>query len=466
MIRLVAALIAVATSAFAQPNVLFLAIDDLNDWIEPLGGHAQAKTPNLKRLAARGVTFQRTYTAAPLCNPSRTAILFGRHPFTTGVTGNNDDWRTYESLRGVETLPVYFRNRGYWTASGGKIFHANHGGAKGAKTTAEGAPYAGRSGFNQPDAWDEGFPSRSVQLPLAPVLLGTHRNGINHHWDWGPLDHPIDETEDGQTSRWAASVLMREHEQPFFLAVGLYKPHDPQYAPARYFLEHPLEDVQLPAIKKDDLDDIPRVAKGYALSERAWKKTIEDQHKALPAAVQAYLASVTFADAMAGRILDALESSDYLDNTIIVMWSDHGYHLGEKEKYHKSTLWEESTRVPLIIVAPGVAKEGAVCERTVSLVDVYPTLLELAGLPKNDGLDGESLVPLLKDPGAKWERPAISTRRGGSYAVRTETHRYIRYGDGSEELYDHRVDPNEWENLAGHPGTAGLRARLSSYLPK
>ncbi len=354
-----------STLAAQKPNVLFIAVDDLNDWVGVLGGHPQAKTPNIDRLASQGVLFTNAHCAAPLCNPSRTAIMFGRRPTTTGVVGNMDDWRTYDSLKGVDSLPAYFKKNGYYTAAGGKIFHANHGGWRGALTHAESAPYAGRSGFGQPDAWDERFPAKTIQLPMAPVLIDSHRNGINHHWDWGPIDFKADVTEDGLSSRWAQRQLRMEHDKPFFLAVGIYRPHDPQYAPSEYFAQHPLEDVELPTIKRDDLDDIPDIAKGYTRSKQSYEAMIR-KHNALQSATQGYLASVTFADDMLGRVLLALEASRYADNTVIVLWSDHGYHIGEKEKYHKSTLWEESTRVPLIVVAPGVTAAGGRSSRPVS----------------------------------------------------------------------------------------------------
>ena len=196
-------LAAMPLSAADRPNVLLIAVDDLNDWVGCLGGHPQAKTPNIDALARKGVLFSNAHCPAPLCNPSRTALLFGKRPTTTGVVGNMDDWRTFDSLKGSESLPQLFRRNGYFTAAAGKIFHANHGGWKGALTHAEGAPYAGRSGFGQPGAWDERFPAKTIQLPMAPVLIDTHRNGINHHWDWGPIDFKADVTEDGQTSRWA-----------------------------------------------------------------------------------------------------------------------------------------------------------------------------------------------------------------------------------------------------------------------
>lgn len=446
-----------------KPNVLLIAIDDLNDWVGCLEGHPQAETPNIDALARNGVLFANAHCAAPLCNPSRTALLFGKRPTTTGVVGNGDDWRTFETLKGSESLPQFFRRNGYFTAAAGKIFHANHGGWRGALTREEGAPFAGRSGFGQPSAWDERFPAKTIQLPMAPVLIGTHRNGIDHHWDWGPIDFKADVTEDGQTSRWAARQLRLTHEQPFFLAVGIYRPHDPQYAPSEYFDEHPLETVELPTILSTDLEDIPAVAKRHVSTANSYEAMIR-KHGALRSATRGYLASVTFADAMVGRVLDALESSQYASNTIVVLFSDHGYHIGEKQKYHKSTLWEESTRVPLIIAAPGAMNPGGVSRRAVSLIDIYPTLTALADLEPPADLDGESLVPLLLDPAAARISPALTSRQGRHHAIRTDRWRYIRYADGAEELYDHESDPTEWRNLSANPVHAETKRRLSAAM--
>lgn len=459
------ALLSVAAVAQDRPNVLLIAVDDLNDWVGCMGGHPQAQTPNIDGLARQGVLFSNAHCAAPLCNPSRTALLFGKRPTTTGVVGNMDDWRKFDSLKNSESLPQLFRRNGYFTAAAGKIFHANHGGWRGALTHAEGAPYAGRSGFGQPEAWDERFPAKTIQLPMAPVLIDTHRNGINHHWDWGPIDFKADVTEDGQSSKWAVRQLRAEHDKPFFLAVGIYRPHDPQYAPSEYFDEHPLADVELPTILASDLDDVPQVAQRHVRAANNYEAMIR-KHNALQSATRGYLAAVTFADAMIGRILRALASSQYNDNTIVVLFSDHGYHIGEKQKYHKSTLWEESTRVPLIIRSPGVGTSGTVSTRAVSLIDLYPTLAELASLGSPADLDGESLVPLLNDPDAPRSTPAMTTRQGQHHSVRTDRWRYIRYGDGSEELYDHASDPMEWKNLAADGTHEAMRQRLAAELDR
>ena len=458
-------LTAISGLAQQRPNVLLIAVDDLNDWVGCMAGHPQAQTPNIDGLAKQGILFANAHCAAPLCNPSRTALLFGKRPTTTGVVGNMDDWRKFDSLRGSESLPQFFRRNGYFTAAAGKIFHANHGGWRGALTHAEGAPYAGRGGFGQPEAWDERFPAKTIQLPLAPVLIDTHRNGINHHWDWGPIDFKADMTEDGQISRWAVRQLRAEHDKPFFLAIGIYRPHDPQYAPSEYFDEHPLADVELPTILDTDLDDIPEIAQRHVRSPNSYEAMIR-KHNALQSATRGYLASVTFADAMIGRVLNALAASKYAANTIVVLFSDHGYHIGEKQKYHKSTLWEEVTRVPLIVRAPGIGTPGGVSKRAVSLVDIYPTLAALTTLSPPTDLDGESLLPLLQDPSAPRSAPALTTRQGQHHAIRTDRWRYIRYGDGSEELYDHETDPMEWKNLAVETAHVATKQRLSAVLDR
>ena len=444
--------------------MLFIAVDDLNDWVGCLAGHPQAKTPNIDRLATEGVLFANAHCAAPLCNPSRTALLFGKRPTTTGVVGNNDDWRTFASLKGSESLPQFFRRNGYFTAAAGKIFHANHGGWRGALTREEGAPYAGRSGFGQPEAWDERFPAKTIQLPMAPVLIDTHRNGINHHWDWGPIDFKADVTEDGQTSRWAVRQLRATHSKPFFLAVGIYRPHDPQYAPSEYFDEHPLAGVELPTILSSDLDDVPPIAKRYTRSANSYEAMIR-KHDALQSATRGYLASVTFADAMIGRVLDALRASPYADNTVVgTLLRPRLSHRGEREVSQEHSLGGIHARAPGDRRLPGASVRGGISQRAVSLIDLYPTLVELAGLTPPSGLDGESLTPLLADPKASRDTPAVTTKQGQHHAIRTDRWRYIRYGDGSEELYDHRVDPMEWNNLADEESHDATRRRLQAQM--
>ena len=452
--------------AQSRPNVLFVAVDDLNDWVGCLGGHPQAKTPNIDRLADRGMLFTNAHCTASLCNPSRASVMTGTLPTTNGVHGNQQDWRQSPYLEGHKTLPQYFREHGYWTGGCGKIYHANHGCECGALNGGHG----GLRGFNHPPSWTERFPSLSQQLPQLAVPTGRNFTGLDiWHWDWGPIDVPDAATEDGQAADWAAEVLeQRSHDsnRPFFLAVGLYSPHGPWYCPPPYFDAHPLSDVELPQLNPaDDLDDVPAIAKRYVRNRTANLHARVTENDLYEQAIQAYLAQITFADAMLGKILDSLDKNHADQETIVVLWSDHGWHLGEKQKWHKGTNWEEGTRVPLIVVAPGVAEPGASCDEPVSLVDLYPTLLELCGLPTYDRLDGQSLVRQLHDPDSPTARPAYTINGGRHQSVRSKRWRYIRYEDGSEELYDHDGDPTEYRNLAADPKFADVKQELAAAFP-
>ncbi len=425
-----------AQPAGSRPNVLFVAIDDLRDWTGFLAGHPDVKTPNLDRLAQRSIKFTRAYCAAPACNPSRASLLTGLRPSTTGVYHNNQPWRP--ALPNAVTLPEHFMAAGYHVAGGGKIFHG---------------------GTNDHKYWHEYFDQRKDPQPAnTPV------NGIRNaqHFDWGPVDVDDDAMSDYQVVSWAQKFLASKQEKPFFLAVGLYRPHLPWYVPKKYFDKFPLESVKLPEVKEDDLDDVPEAGRKMARPEGDHRRVLESKN--WEKAVQGYLASIAFADAQIGRLLDALESSPYADNTLIVLWGDHGWHLGEKQHWRKFALWEEATRVPLLVSLPG-QKSGQECPRTVNLVDLYPTLIELCNLPAKE-LDGVSLVPLLKNPQAPWDRPSLTTHGRNNHAVRSERWRYIRYADGSEELYDHEQDPKEWKNLAGDPQYSQIKASLAKYLPQ
>ena len=436
------------------PNVLFIAVDDLNDWIEPLGGHPQARTPSLSRLAGEGVLFTRAYTPSPSCNPSRTALLTGKHTSSSGMYSNYQWWR--QVMPDAVTLPRYFGDNGYWAAGAGKIFHNNQ---------------------PDPGSWDDYFPSFEQHMPSSPRPGGEDTVNMPAFpdmygaFDWAPLDVPDEEMGDYRSVAWATEQLQRQHEKPFFLAVGIYRPHLPWYVPRKYFDMFPLDEVQLPQRIEDDLEDVPE--RGVEIAHRGG-----NYHEHVLAAdqwregVQGYLASIAYADAMVGRLLDALDASTHAQDTIVVLWSDHGWQLGEKEHWRKFALWENLTRVVLIFrvpegtgALPGGTPAGARSGRTVSLLDLYPTLVELGGLPNGEGLDGRSLVPLLRDPDAAWDRPVISTYQFGEYAIRDERFRYISYIDGSEELYDLEADPEEWNNLAGDSRYADAKARLEALLP-
>jgi arylsulfatase A-like enzyme len=436
------------------PNVLFIAVDDLNDWIEPLEGHPQAITPNLARLAAEGMLFTRAYTPSPSCNPARTALMTGLHPSTSGMYSNYQMWR--EVLPDAVTLSRYFGNHGYWVAGAGKIFHNN-----------------------QPDprSWDAYFPSLENHMPSDPRPPG--QGPVNMPvfpdmytaFDWSTLDVPDEEMGDYKSVDWVIEQLGREHDRPFFLAAGIYRPHLPWYVPRSYFEQHPVESVQLARVIGNDLEDVPE--RGVEIARRGG-----DYHAHVLAAgqqreaTQGYLASITFADVMVGRLLDALDRSAYAQNTIVVLWSDHGWQLGEKEHWRKFALWENTSRVVLmfrvpkgVVGLPDGTQAGTRSGRTVSLLDLFPTLVDLAGLPPKAGLDGSSLAPLLSAPAAPWDRPVLTSYEFGEYSVRDERWRYIRYIDGSEELYDHQVDPEEWTNLAADRAYAEVKARLARSIP-
>jgi arylsulfatase A-like enzyme len=443
------------TAADSQrPDILFIAVDDLNDWIGPLGGHPQTRTPNLDRLAARGITFTNAHSPSAMCNPSRTALLTGLRPSTSGVYTNAPDWRTEPAFADAITLPRFFRENGYTTYGGGKIFHAH--------TFSAGA----NAGYNDQHAWDGFYPSLEFQLPeeIRPFNYPLNGNPRMPLFDWAPILADDRAMGDGQVVAYVAEKLAADMEGPRFLAAGIFRPHLPWYVPQQWFDLHPLEQIQLPAVLENDMADIPVPGlRAEFQADRLHDWILESGR--WDEAVQGYLASISFADAMIGRLLDALDRSGRADNTIIVLFGDHGYHLGEKSRWRKSTLWERATHTPLIIVAPGVAEPGSRSSRVVSLMDIYPTLAELVGFEAPDYVEGESLVPLLIDPDADRETPVVSTYRYNNHAVITEQYRYIRYADGNEELYDCVADPNEWHNLADDRSLRHVKRELARWIP-
>ena len=443
----------------APPDILFISIDDLNDWVGPLDGHPQAKTPNMDRLAERGMTFTNAHSTSAMCNPARTALMTGLSAATTGVYVNQPDWRTVEIIQDIRTIPGYFQDAGYTTYGAGKLFHSS--------TFSAWAYY----GYNDTTAWDAYYPSLDRQIPdeIRPHVLPANDNPLTVRVDWAPIFADDRAMGDGQVVAWSARQLLTDTGGPRFDAVGIYRPHLPWYLPQKYFDLYPLDAVELPPVLENDLDDISEIARmqgtttgspmeihQWALEAGVWKD-----------GVQAYLASISFADAMLGQVLDALEQSGRTDDTIIVMWSDHGFHLGEKARWRKQTLWRESTRIPLIVVAPGITQPGSRSNAPVSLLDLYSTLTELAGLPTPDHVEGLSLLPLLEDPAATLERGGVVTTFGyRNHAVSSERYRYIVYSDGSEELYDLESDPHEWTNRATDPALSAVKAELMDWLPR
>jgi arylsulfatase A-like enzyme len=424
--------------AAEKPNVLFVAVDDLNDWVGHLGGHPQARTPNIDRLARMGVTFTRAYCAAPVCNPSRAALMSGLRPGTTGCYDNGQDWKRV--IPTSQTLTTQFLKAEYGVFGAGKIYHAN---------------------AHRPGEWTDYF------LPAG----GDHGHGKPHPTANGdgiggikfkPLTDDS-KLPDEATIDYGIKQLAARHAKPFFLAVGLHKPHMPWDVPKKYYDLFPLDTIVLPPHTAHDLDDVPpagvKLAKpngdhAAVLKSGRWKD-----------AVQAYLATISYCDAQIGRLLDAYDASPAKANTVIVFWGDHGWHLGEKEHWRKFALWEEATRMPYIWVAPGVTTPGGVCDRPVDLMSVYPTLCALCGVSKPGNVEGANIRPLLADPKAKWETPAVTTYHRNNHTVRSERWRYIRYADGGEELYDHDGDPNEWHNLAADPKLAAVKAELAKAFP-
>jgi arylsulfatase A-like enzyme len=432
-----------------RPNVLFIAVDDLNDWMGCLGGHPQSVTPHFNDLAMRGVLFEKAYSAAPVCNPSRASLMTGHRPWTTGVYNNEPYFRDNPKFRDVKTIPQHFADHGYSTHGGGKIFHS---------------PVGDKA--DQVSFQNNYFPKCGTPKPKKTMQHGVvwpseyQRAGL---WDWGPLDVSEEECQDWQLTDAAGSILNRDHDAPFFLACGIFRPHLPWFAPQKYFDKYPLENIILPRTITDDLADLPpegvRMAGGNKhaaiLKANAW-----------PNAVQGYLAATSFADACLGNLLHQLDNSPYRDNTVVVLWGDHGWSLGEKEHWSKFTMWEESCRNPMMFTAPGVTPVHGRCSRPVSLIDIYPTLCDLCNVPHRDGLEGRSILPLLEQPGREWEYPAISTRLFNNHTVRDERWRYIRYNSGAEELYDHANDEMEWNNLAEQAQYRPVMDRLRQWLPK
>ena len=449
-----------------RPDVLFIAIDDLNDWVGVLGGHPQTKTPNIDALAARGMLFVNAHTPGTSCNPARTAILTGFKPATTGIYNNVADWRKVDQLQAVGTLPRHFREHGYRTLGAGKIFHAHTYDA------------SGFSGYNDAEGWEAFYPGIQRQLPdeVVPAIRPANGNPsvagatVEHRafvgFDWSPVVTDDAAIGDGQVVSWARRQLTEESGAPRFLAVGIYRPHLPWYVPQKYFDMHPLAEVKVPPTIENDLRDVPDIA------ERIRNLDGEENHRWIREegvwknGVQGYLASISFADAMVGWLIDALDRSGRANETIIVLWADHGFHLGEKERWRKWTLWQRTTHVPFIVVAPGVTDPGSRTAKPVSLMDIYPTLTELTGVETPEHLEGKSLVPLLRNPDAAWDHAAVTNNGYREHSVRGERYRYTLHADGTEELYDVSADPHEWENLAEVPSLEGVKRRLAAWLPE
>jgi len=491
-------------STSAKPNVLFIISDDLNDWVLHPPGHPKAKTPNMDRLRQRSVSFTNAHVVVPVCGPSRKCLFSGLYPQTINDYGFGA-WGANPALKNSVPLPLHFRNNGYNSYGTGKLLHR---GAEGDFYSEYGIgpdygpwPWRGKGKvMNTPnptqfEEWKEHLPvnmhrdlnyGRLSDVPEwkagafedMPGAKGWYYENAKpfRYVDGDDRDKMPDEI----SVEWAIDILKKKHERPFFLGVGFIRPHTPLYAPKKYFDMFPVADIELPPYLKDDLEDCASVLRerwqwGYkkyealiaAGGEKAWKEW-----------VQGYLACVAFVDDQVGEVLDALDNSEYRDNTIVVLTGDNGYHVGEKDCIQKWHLWDESTRVPLFIHVPGSAKNGRRCDHPVSLIDMYPTLTDLCGLDGNPNksrsnmpLEGYSLRPFLENPKCKdWDGPSVAlmaigdNNAGPHFSVRSRRYRYTLCGNGQEELYDHKKDPNEWTNLADNTEYVKTKMRLRKGL--
>ena len=427
-------------SGITRPNFLFLPIDDLNDWIGALGTNANVKTPNIDALAARGMLFTNAHAQAPICSPSRASLMSGLHPHQTGLYGQVRDANLRGAIEAVSPTPFlteYLKDNGYYTAGRGKLFH-------------QGAP-AG--------TFHEYFREGDFG-PKPPKRMKWESNRT--HTDWGPFPAADADMLDFKTAMWGADWLSRTQQEPFFLGLGMVRPHVPWHAPQKWFDLYPLEEIELPPWLETDMEDIP--AAGIALTSVPQMPTIEwaiEDNEWRPI-LQAYLASISFVDYCIGIAIDALMASAYADNTYIILFSDHGYHLGEKSRFAKMSLWERSTRVPIIVTGPNI--EAGQTNAPVGLVDLYPTIVDLAGLPANSSNSGRSLMPFLTGKGEE-RAPITSVYGKDNFAVIDERYRYIRYENGDEELYDHMNDPHEWNNISNDPKYEVIKRRLAESIP-
>jgi arylsulfatase A-like enzyme len=475
MLRLLFILLLVfAAESAKSPNVLFISVDDWNDWVGCYGGN-QAKTPNLDKLAARGTIFRNAHTSAVYCAPSRTSLMTGLNPFTTGCYHDQPHFSPAHDPD-IKDLPIWFREQGYHVAGGGKLYHHMPG-------------FIDMRGWHEYFHWNEAkklegwgldswtspspLPAESPASPIAKRLFeqelkkaGKSPKRLNFHMEWGIIpDEKEDEMADTICTAWAADFIRDyDRDEPFLLGYGLYAPHKPNFAPQRYFKMNPLSEVVAPEMHPGDLDDLPPILRKRAYSRKAHIHDQMHELKCAKKAVRAYLAALSYADAMVGRVLDALAASPHADNTVVVLWSDNGYHLGEKGAWAKHTLWERTSKVPLIWAGPGVAK-GGVIDSTVSLLDVYPTLLSVCGLPANSANEGVSLASMLANPASAKDRTVIQND-AESFALINQRWRYVRSTGNEEQLYDLKADPGEHQNLAQNPEYKAKLAEFAAELPE
>ena len=447
ILRCLVAFIAVVNFASAEdkrPDIVFIIVDDLNDWLGCMGGHPDAKSPNMDALARSGMLFSQAYCNSPQCRPSRTSLNHGKYPFKTGTYFNAK--ANGEKKITTPTMQEFFSRNGYRVVSGGKVFHGGPGSV-------------GDSLLKRP---------RDPRPPKGKDTFG----GARPPSDGYPLDKTDEEMGDYKVAQWASKEWKKAAEKPLFMSVGFFRPHRPLQVPKSWFELFPLESIRRPAGPRgvDDWADMPDFARKLARSHahKPLHKGLSDHEYIVAndewdATIRAYQASIAFVDRQIGRFLESLKKNPRGRETFVMLVSDHGWHLGEKKHWCKGAIWEQTTHIPFIVRGPGV-KTGSTCTQPVSLIDVYPSLVDLAGFKIPDWLDGTSIKPQLAKPSSP--RPAaISSYGEGNTSIRTERWRYIRYEDGSEELYDHRVDPDEWTNLANKPEHDQTKRRLAKMIP-
>jgi hypothetical protein len=447
------------------PNVIFFATDDLCDWVGPLDSPIRAKTPNMDRLAARGVTFMNAQCSGTFCAPARTAVFTGRHPSTTGAYTTQVYFRDHPELR---PLQVALQQAGYETYGAGKLYHHPAGYVDLRGWTEFHVRTQGQKETGWPvDVWRRGAPLPAA-LPSSPYARERGIVAPNPGFmEYAALPNEAEKSmTDTLHTDWAISVLQQKHDRPFFIGLGLYSPHQPNYAPQKYYDMYPLDEIKLPAIKENDTDDLPPAVKKFMDHRKA---TIQDKIVEMglfKEVIRAYLACTSYADAQLGRVLDALDASPNQNNTVVIFWSDQGFHHGEKGHWGKETLWQRTEHIPFIWAGPGIARNAKVAA-TVSAIDLYPTLVDLCHLSPDSGLEGTSLAANLQNPVSAKDRNVVTCQviRGG-YSVTNQQWRYIHYADNTEELYDEGKDYNEWTNLAREPQYRAVMDELSKSAPK
>lgn len=459
----------IVVSCFSQKrhtkplNVIFISVDDMNNWIGNWKGIAN--TPNIDKLVKEGVAFKNAHCAAPSCNPSRVSLFTGQRPETTGIYGNNGNFRNKPGGKNRVTLPQFLRTKGYKAVAAGKLFHSPRGNRKEPHARSDDQSWDHQFKTSVGTGWDKNYydENKSAKwLNGDTEFKGLKIDGyLRKSGIWGPIKQSKEMCGDWKTAQFGAEFLKKNHDKPFFLGLGIFRPHAPLLAPKEYFDKYPLKDIKLPNIPEDDMDDVPKNAlinfsTGFAKRVKSdpleWKK-----------AVQAYLACTSFADDCVGEIMNSLNNSKYRNNTIVVFWSDHGWQLGHKDRWEKQALWYQATNAPLIIKTPNQAHTNSI-EEHVSLLDVFPTVTELLGFKRPSYLEGNSLVPFLKKAKTKWEHKAVVSQFK-NHSILWKNWHYIHYKRGGEELYNLKDDPNEWHNIANDPKNKKIIEELKKAIP-